>query len=309
MTATALSRAARNPRSPGERFGKHVLFICAALSAVLGAAVIVVVALETFRFFGQVSPAHFFGGLTWAPLAEEPGFGVLPLMAGTAQIAAGATFLALPVGLLTAVFLRYYAGGRTASILNAVVTLLAFVPAVVYGYFALNYVTPAIRSVWPGVEGFNGISACLVVGLMILPTIVLLSREALGAVPNSLLEEGVALGATRRRVLVRLVVPAAAIGIAGSVVMAAARAVGETMIVTLAAGNPTGPTWNPVEGVRTLTTFLAQASLGDIPTGSIEYGACFAVAAVLFLLTCGMHAAGGALMARGQRGKPGAVRS
>ncbi|MDE2784502.1 MAG: phosphate ABC transporter permease subunit PstC [Gemmatimonadota bacterium] len=309
MTATALSRSAGNPPSPGERFGKHVLFTCAALSALLGAAVIVVVALETVRFFGQVSPARFFGGLTWTPLAEEPGFGVLPLVAGTAQIAAGATLLALPVGLLTAVFLRYYASGRTASVLNAVVTLLACIPAVVYGYFALNYVTPAIRSVWPGVEGFNGISACLVVGLMILPTIVLLSREALGAVPNSLLEEGVALGATRRRVLVRLVVPAAAIGIAGSVVMAAARAVGETMIVTLAAGNPTGPTWNPLEGVRTLTTFLAQASLGDIPAGSIEYGACFAVAAVLFLLTCGMHAAGGALMARDQRGKREAVRS
>lgn len=309
MKTTGLSRGAANSRSPGERFGKHVLIICTALSALLGAAVIVVVILETARFFGQVSPARFFGGLTWAPLAEEPGFGVLPLMAGTAQIAAGATFLALPAGLSTAVFLRYYAGRRTASILNAGVTSLACIPAVVYGYFALNYVTPAIRSVWPEVEGFNGISACLVVGLMILPTIVLLSRETLGAVPNSLLEEGVALGATRRRVLVRLIVPAAAIGIAGSVIMAVARAVGETMIVTLAAGNPTGPTWNPLEGVRTLTTVLAQESLGDIPTGSIEYGAAFAVAAVLFLLTYGMHMAGGALIARGYPGNSGSVRS
>lgn len=309
MTTAGLSRGTATSRSPGERFGKPVLLVCTALSALLAAAVIGVVITETVRFFGQVSPARFFGGLIWAPLAEEPGFGVLPLMAGTAQIAAGATFLALPVGIPAAVFLRYYAGGRAASILNAGVTLLACIPAVVYGYFALNFVTPAIRSVWPGVEGFNGISACLVVGLMILPTIVVLSREALAAVPKSLLEEGVALGATRNRVLVRLVVPAAAIGIAGSVVMALARAVGETMIVTLAAGNPTGPTWNPLEGVRTLTTFLAQESLGDIPTESTEYGACFAVAAVLFLLTYTMHTVGGALITRGYRGTTGEVRS
>ena len=309
MTTAELSPGVPSSGDLGERFGKHVFLICTVISAALAAAVIGVVGLETLRFFAQVSPAHFFGEFTWVPLAEEPGFGVLPLLAGTAQIAAGATFFALPAGLLTAVFLQYYAGRRTASILNAAVTLLSCIPAVVYGYFALNFVTPAIKSVWPGLGGFNGVSACLVVGLMILPTIVVLSRDALGAVPGSLLEEGVALGATRGRVLIRLVVPAASMGILGSVVMAMARAVGETMIVTLAAGNPTAPTWNPLEGVRTLTTFLGQEGMGDIPTGSIEYGSCFAVAAVLFFLTYAMHVIGGVLISRGYPGRSGEVRS
>ena len=308
MNTSELSFGATGPRSPGERFGKHVLLVCTVISAAVAASVIGVVGLETVRFLVQVPPSRFFGELTWAPLAEEPGFGVLPLLAGTAQIAAGATFLALPVGVFTAVFLQYYAAGRPASFLNGALTLLASVPAVAYGYFALNFVTPAIRNIWPGVEGFNGISACLVVGLMILPTIAVLSREALAVVPGHLLEEGVALGATKTRVLVRVVAPAASMGILGAVVLAMARAVGETMIVTLAAGNPTGPTWSPLDGVRTLTTFLAQESMGDIPAGTIEYGACFAVAAVLFLLTYAMHAAGRSLISRGRPGSYGAVR-
>ena len=307
MKTSELSPGATGLRSPGEGFGKHALLICALLSAALAASVIGVVGLEAVRFLTQVPPSRFFGEFTWAPLAEEAGFGVLPLLAGTAQIASGATFLALPVGVLTAVFLQYYAGGRAAFFLNGTLTMLSSVPAVVYGYFALNFVTPAIRNVWPGVEGFNGISACLVVGLMILPTIAVLSRDALGAVPRSLLEEGVALGATRARVLMRVVTPAASLGILGAVVLAMARAAGETMIVTLAAGYPTGPTWNPLDGVSTLTTVLAQNSMGDIPAGTIGYGACFTVAAVLFLLTYTMHALGRALVSRGYPASSGTV--
>ncbi len=292
------------PRGPGEGFGTLALAVCTLASAALAASVIGVVGLEAVRFLMQVPPSRFFGELAWAPLAEEAGFGVLPLLAGTAQIAAGATFLALPVGVLAAAFLRFFAAGRAARLLNAALTLLSHVPAIVYGYFALNFVTPAIRSVWPGVEGFNGISACLVVGLMILPTIAALSRDALRAVPSSVVEEGVALGATGGRVLLRVVAPAAAPGILGAVVLATTRAVGETMIVTLAAGNPAGPTWSPLDGVRTLTTFLAQASMGDIPAGTIEYGACFAVAALLLLLTYAMHALGRALINRGSNRIP-----
>ena len=293
----------------GDRLVHGLLLGCTALAAASAAAVVGALGLETVRFFADVPLSRFLADLAWTPLAEEPGFGILPLVAGTVQIAAGATVLVLPVAIMLAVFLEFYAGKRTASVMNATVAALGSVPAVVYGYFALNFVTPALKRVWPGLEAFNGISACLVVGLMILPTIVVLSREALAAVPRSVLRQAVALGATRERALLRLALPAAGPGVLGSVVLAMTRAVGETMIVTLAAGNPTGVSWNPLEGVRTLTSFIAQASMGDLAPGGIEYGACFAVAAVLFLLTCGMHALGRALVARGYPGAPRGNRS
>ena len=284
----------------GERLVVVGLLGCTILAALSAAAVIGVLGLETSRFFGEVPLARFFTDLSWTPSAEETGFGVLPLLAATAQIGAGATALSLPVGLMVAVFLEYYAGRRTVSIMNAVVTALGSVPAIVYGYFALNFVTPALKKAWPRLEAFNGLSACLVVGLMILPTIVVLSREALRAAPRSLLRQAVALGATRERALLRLALPAAWLGILGSGVLAMTRAVGETVIVTLAAGNPAGVSWNPLEGVRTLTTFLAQSSMGDLSPGTMQYSACFGVAAMLFLLTYGMHALGAGLVSRGR---------
>lgn len=303
------SSAGAPPTDPRERLMGGLLLGCTALAAAAAAAVIGALGLETVRFFADVPLSQFLADLAWTPSAEEPGFGILPLLAGTAQIAGGATVMALPVALVLAVFLEFYAGKRTASVMNAAVAALGSVPAVVYGYFALNFVTPALKGVWPGLEAFNGISACLVVGLMILPTIVVLSREALGAVPRSILRQAVALGATRERAVLRLALPAAWLGVLGSVVLAMTRAVGETMIVTLAAGNPTGVSWNPLEGVRTLTSFLAQASMGDLAPGGIEYGACFAVAAVLLLLTFGMHALGRALVSRGHPDGPGGFRS
>lgn len=293
------STTANVTENHGERIIRGALLGCTVLASASAAAVIGALGLETVRFFAEVPMSRFLTDFAWAPSAEEPGFGILPLLAATAQIATGATVLSLPAGLMMAVYLEYYAGTRTASILSAAVTALASVPAVVYGYFALNFVTPALREVWPRLEAFNGVSACLVVGLMILPTIVVLSREALSAVPRSLLGQAVALGATRERALLRLTLPAAWLGVLGSVVLAMTRAVGETVIVTLAAGNPTGPSWNPLQGVRTLTTFLAQASMGDLSPGTIQYSSCFAVAAVLFLLTYGMHALGGTLVSRG----------
>ena len=309
MMASRPSMAAHSGTDLGERLIGAVFLGCTILASLSAAAVIGVLGLETFRFFAEVPLSRFLADLAWAPSAEEPGFGVLPLLAGTAQIAAGATVLALPVALMLAVFLEFQAGRRTARVMNATITALASVPAVVYGYFALNFITPALRGLWPGVEAFNGLSACLVVGLMILPTIVVLSREALAAVPRSLLRQAVALGATRERALLRLILPAAWLGVLGSVVLAMTRAVGETMIVTLAAGNPIGVSWNPLEGVRTLTTFLAQASMGDLEPGSIQYESCFAIAAVLFVLTYGMHALGRALVSRGHPGAPRESRS
>ncbi len=274
-------------RSLGERFGERVLLACAVASVALAAAVIGVVGVETVRFFGQVSPPRFFGDFVWAPWADEPRFGVLGLVAGTAWIGAMATSVALPVGLLIALFLTHSGKGRAASILNGTVTSLSCIPAVVYGYL-----------VWPGAAGLNGLSACLAVAVMILPTIVALSRDALAALPGSLIAEGMALGASRSRVLMRVVVPAARSGVLGAAFVAMARAMGETMIVTLVAGSPASAAWNPLAGVRTLTTILGQASLGDIPTGSIEYGACFAVVGLLFLLTFATHGIGRTLVSR-----------
>ena len=295
----------RAPRGMADRLARPTFLACTVLTAVVLVAVVGVLGVETVRFFGAVSPARFFTETTWTPFAEEPRFGVLPLLAATAQITAGAAFFAVPAGLMTAVYLEHYAGGRTERFLAAVTTVLAAVPTVVFGYFALTFVTPLLRTLWPGTEAFNGLSACLAVGLMILPTVVVLTRSALKSVPTALMETGLALGAGRGRVVARVLVPAAAPGIVAAVLLALARAAGETMIVTLAAGNQAQLTWSPLEGIRTLTAFIAQSSLGDAPSGTLQYGAFFAVSAVLFVVTWGLHATGGFLMSRRREGGAG----
>ena len=293
MTATpSLARS--------ERVARRSFQLCAALAAAAALVVVGSLATETVLFFREVSPLRFLGEREWTPLAEEPRFGILPLLAATAQITAGAALVAFPVGLLTAIYIEYYAEPRAGGILTLAVTMLAAVPTVVYGYVALNFVTPALREVWPSLEPYNGIAACLAVGVMILPTVVLLSRAALQSVPPSLVDAGLALGASPARVLTRGILPAASGGIAAALALAVARAVGETMIVTLAAGNQARLTWSPLEGLRTLTAYIAQASMGDAPSGAIEYRAFFAVAAALFAIAYAVHGVGG-LLARGGR--------
>lgn len=293
-------------RSLQERLAGHFFRLCAALAALAAAAVAVTLASETALFFAQVSPVRFFTELAWTPVAEEPRFGVLPLLAATAQITAGAAVVAFPLGLLTAIYLEYYSDPRADGILSAALVVLAAIPTVVYGYVALDFVTPALRNIWPSIEAYNGISACLVVGIMILPTVALLSRSALKAVPPSLVDAGLALGASPVRILVRGILPAASRGIAAALALAVARAAGETMIVTLAAGNQARLTWSPLEGLRTLTAYIAQASMGDAPAGTLEYRALFAVATVLFAFTFAVHALGGWLA--GGRARQGSVR-
>lgn len=289
-------------RSFGDRLAGPVLLACTFVAAGTLLAVVAVLGVETGRFFTQVSPVRFFTEMDWTPFAEEPRFGVLPLLVATAQIAVGAAVFGVPFGLMTAVYLEHYAGGRAERVMTAVTALLAGVPTVVYGYFALNFVTPALRGLWPGTEAFNALSACLTVGLMILPTVVVLSRSALKSVPPTLMEAGLALGATRGRVVARVLLPAASGGIAAAVLLAMARAVGETMIATLAAGNQAQLTWSPIEGLRTLTAFIAQSSLGDAPAGTLRYGALFAVSAVLLVVCWGLHAAGRLLVSRRRGG-------
>ena len=303
MTAAGLSGAGTASRALGERLAGRVFLACMILSAATAVAVVGVLAVETVLFFKEVSPVRFFTEAAWTPFSEDPRFGVLPLLAATAQITVGAAVFAVPAGVMTAVYLQQYAGPRTERILTVVTALLAGVPTVVYGYFALTFVTPVLRSLWPGTEAFNGAAACLVVGMMILPTIIVLSRDALESVPPSLFDAGLALGATRGRVVARVVVPAASRGIIAAVVLAMVRAAGETMIVTLAAGNQARLIWNPLEGLRTLTAFIAQLSMGDPSAGTLEYRAFFAAGAVLFLVTYGMHATGRALVSRRYSGR------
>lgn len=304
MTAAGVSVTRRGTRGPADRLVRPVLLSCLVLTAATVVAVVGVLGLEAARFFGVVSPLRFFTEASWMPFAEDPRFGVLPLLAATAQITAGAAFFAVPAGLMTAVYLEHYAGVGTERLLGAVTTILAAVPTVVFGYFALTFVTPLLRRLWPGTEAFNGLSACLAVGLMILPTVVVFTRSALRSVPAALMETGLALGAARGRVVARVVLPAAAPGVVAAVLLAMARAAGETMIVTLAAGNQAQLTWSPLEGIRTLTAFIAQSSLGDAPSGTVRYGAFFAVSAVLLAVTLGLHATGRFLMSR--RGAGGA---
>ena len=305
MRATGSSGDGPVERGLADRFAGPVLLACTVVTAVTVVALVGVLGVETGRFFTQVSLVRFFTEVEWAPFAEEPRFGVLPLLAATARITAGAAVFAVPAGLMTAVYLEHYAGPRAQQGLTAVTALLAGVPTVVYGYFALNFVTPVLRSLWPGTEAFNALSACLAVGLMILPTVVVLSRTALKSVPAPLMEAGLALGASRGRVVARVLVPAAFGGIVAAVFLAMARAAGETMIVTLAAGNQAQLTWNPLEGLRTLTAFVAQSSLGDAPTGTLQYGAFFAVSAVLFVFSWALHATGRFLVSRRRRGSAG----
>lgn len=286
-----------------DKLARRLFLACAAISGATAAAVVGVLALESLRFFLDVPFGRFLAGATWAPYADEPRFGILPLLAATAQITIGAAVVAVPLGLATAVYVVHYAGPRTARLVGTGTALLAGLPTVVLGWFALEFATPALSRIWPETEAFNGASACLVVGIMILPTVAVLSRQALDSVPPSQVNAALALGASRGRTVLRVAGPAAVRGLVAAAFLAMARAAGETMIVTMAAGNQGRLAWSPLEGLRTLTTFIGQARVGDVAPGTVEHRAVFAAAAVLCVLTLGLHVAGRSLFARLVRGR------
>jgi phosphate transport system permease protein len=244
-----------------------------------------VLSTETVLFFREVPIGDFLFGKVWAPLLAPKHFGVLPLLAGSFLIVIGAGAIGLPVGLATAIYLSEYAGGRTRTIAKPVLEILAGIPTVVYGYFALTFVTPLLRGVFPTTGVFNAASASIVVGIMILPMVASLCDDALRAVPASLRQGAYALGATPFEVSVRVVVPGALSGIVASFVLALSRAIGETMAVTIAAGATPKLTANPLESIQTMTAYIVQVSLGDTPTGTTEYYTIFAVGALLFVIT------------------------
>ena len=268
---------------------ERLLFLCAALSVLTTAGIIVVLAIETLAFLREVSIVEFLTGTEWTPLFANQHFGVLPLVAGTMLVSAIAMIVALPMGLLSAIYLSEYAPSGLRRVVKPVLELLAGVPTVVYGYFALTFVTPLLQRVFPTLSGFNELSPGLVMGLMILPMVSSLSEDAMRAFPQGLSEGSYALGATRMQTALKVVVPAAFSGITAAFILAVSRAVGETMIVAIAAGQQPRLTGNPFVPIETMTAYIVQVSLGDTPQGTIEYRTIFAVGMLLFLLTFGLN--------------------
>jgi phosphate transport system permease protein len=267
------------------------LFACASLSILTTAGIVLVLAEETFYFFEEVSPVDFFTGTRWAPQFARASFGVLPLLNATILMAFFAMVFAVPLGVLAAIYLSEYAHPRVRSIIKPVLEVLAGVPTVVYGYFALTFITPEIlRAIWGTDVGvFNAFAASLAMGVMILPLVASLSEDAMRSVPQGLREGAYGLGANRFEVATRVVTPAALSGIIAAVILAGSRAVGETMIVAVAAGLQPNLSYNPFEGMLAMTAFIVNVTLGDVPRGSITYSTIFAVGAVLFTLTLLMN--------------------
>ena len=228
---------------------------------------------------------EFLTGTLWTPLFEPRRFGILPLLSGTLLVACGSAIIALPGGLAISIFLNEYAPDKLRNIVKPIIEVLAGIPTVVYGYFALTTITPILRSTFPEVEVFNAASASIVVGIMILPMVISLCDDAFKAVPSSLKQAGYALGATRFEVAIGVMLPAALSGVIASFILAISRAIGETMAVTLAAGATPKIALNPFESIQTMTAYIVQVSLGDTPQGTIEYKSIFAVGMVLFIIT------------------------
>ena len=268
---------------------ERLLFLCAALSVLTTVGIIFVLAIETYEFFREVPVVAFLTGTEWTPLFANRQFGVLPLVAGTMLVSAIAMTVSLPMGVLAAVYLSEYAPNTVRRIVKPILEILAGVPTVVYGYFALTFVTPLLQKVVPGLAGFNALSPGLVMGLMILPLVSSLSEDAMRAVPGGLREGSYALGATRMQTALKVVVPAAFSGITAAFILAASRAIGETMIVAIAAGQQPRLTGNPFVPIETMTAYIVQVSLGDTPQGTIEYRTIFAVGMLLFVMTFGLN--------------------
>ena len=291
-------RLTRNRGRPLEQVLRWLFFACATISVLTTLAVVGVLSVETFYFFQQVPAADFLFGTRWTPLLEPKSYGILPLLFGTTLIVIGAAIVALPVGLACAIYLSEYAGARTRDVVKPILEILAGIPTIVYGFFAITFVTPILRTLIPSTEVFNAASAGIVVGIMVLPMVASLCDDALRAVPNALRDGAYSLGATSFEVTAKIVVPASLSGIFAAFVLAISRAIGETMAVTLAAGATPNLTLNPLESIQTMTAYIVQVSLGDTPAGTLSYQTLFAVGAVLFSMTLTLNLIANAIMNR-----------
>jgi phosphate transport system permease protein len=285
----AFETALRARRSPTERFIGIGFLACGLVSVATTAGIVLVLFWETAGFFGKVSLGQFFGDTQWTPLFDDKHFGIWPLLGGTLLTTGIAIIVAVPLGLLAAIYLSEFASENARRRIKPILEILAGVPTVVYGYFALTFVTPALQLVVPGLSGFNALGAGTVMGFMILPVIASLSEDAIFAVPNGLREGAYALGAGKMATIRQVVLPSAFSGIAAAVILGVSRAIGETMIVAIAAGQQPRLTLDPRVPVETMTAYIVQVSLGDTPTGTIEYQTIFAVGSSLFLMTLGLN--------------------
>ena len=282
----------------GEKFIETILLACGMLSIFTTVGIIGVLLFETIGFFKEVSIIEFLTGKEWTPLFVKKHFGVLPLVAGTALTSAIAILVAGPLGILTAIFLSEYAPTSLRQILKPILEILAGVPTIVYGYFALLFVTPLLKKLIPDLGGFNALSPGIVMGIMIVPLVSSLSEDAMYAVPRGLRDAAYALGSSRLQTAWQVVVPAAFSGITASFVIAISRAIGETMLVAIAAGQMPNLTFNPLVPIETMTTYIVQISLGDTPTGTLGFRTIFAVGMLLFLSTFALNLVGDFLRQR-----------
>jgi phosphate transport system permease protein len=280
-------------RAEGRRWGedvvKGVLALCALVSVATTVGIVIALLEPSIEFFRDVSIVDFFSGDRWAPLFKPASFGVQPLLAGTLAVTFWACVVALPFGLGSAVYLSEYARPRVRNTIKPALEVLAGIPTVVYGFFALTFFTPLLGDIGLRVGVFNVLSAGLVMGVMLIPTVASISEDAMSAVPRELRDGAYGLGASRLQVSTRIVIPAAISGIVASYVLAISRAVGETMIVLIAAGGLAQITFDPREPAQTMTAFIGATGIGDVPTGSIEYKTIFAVGLTLFVLTFAMN--------------------
>src|SRR5689334_1648567 len=281
-----------------EKTIESLLLFAALTSVAITVGIIGVLVYESFGFFRQISLVDFFTDTQWTPLFSEPHYGILPLVSGTLVTTAVALVVAVPMGSLIAISLSEYASSGVREVIKPSLELLSAVPTVVYGYFALLFVTPALQKVWPDVPGFNMLSAGLVIGIMIVPYVSSVSEDAMRAVPVHLREGAFALGATRMQTALRVVFPSALSGITAAYVLGISRAIGETMVVAIAAGMQPTLTWNPLEAAATMTAYIVQVSLGDLPHGSIGYQTIFATGLTLLLMTLVFNIAGHVLKKR-----------
>lgn len=285
MAATDLRRQPNQARAIGEKIIQILLTIAATVSILTTAGIVFSLLFETIAFFSEVSIIEFLTETEWTPLFSIKKYGIWPLVSATVLTSVIAMLVAVPLGLVAAIFLSEFASDRIRRTVKPLLEILAGIPTVVYGYFALTVVTPFLKNFIPTLSIFNSLGAGLVMGVMLIPFVASLSEDALSAVPNSLREAAYGLGSTKFEVAIRVVTPAAISGIVASVVLAFSRAVGETMIVAIAAGQNPRFTFDPTVPVMTMTSYIVQVSLGDTPYGSLSYYTLYAVGFTLFLFT------------------------
>jgi len=286
-------RLAKNAmRHASERVIEALLFSAAAVSVLTTIGIVYVLVSESIHFFQNVSIVDFLTDTQWTPLFDDAHFGIMVLVSGTLVSSAVALTLAIPMGTIIAIYLSEFANGKVREVAKPILELLGGIPTIVFGYFALLMVTPLLQKIFPELPGFSLLSAGLVMGIMIVPYIASLSEDAMRAVPMSLREGSYAMGSTRLHTALHVVVPAAFSGLAASYILAISRAVGETMILAVAAGMQPNLTWNPMEPAATITSFIVQVALGDLPHGSIGYQTIFAAGLTLILITLAFNILG-----------------